>query len=166
MIAVNYPVHNPLHISPILVLVASLAGCGQQESTPATSQSVPEAAPAIAAPQAVAVAADDGEKTYKQVCMACHASGIAKAPKTGDAASWTKLFAEGQAVVTAHGWVGIRGMPAKGGRADLALEDFARATAFMARSAGGDWQNPDEAMMTAIRAEEVKRIAELKAKSL
>ena len=162
----NYPVHNPLHISPILVLLASLAGCGQQESTPATSQSVPEAAPAIAAPQAVAVAADDGEKTYKQVCMACHASGIAKAPKTGDAASWTKLFVEGQAVVTAHGWVGIRGMPAKGGRADLALEDFARATAFMARSAGGDWQNPDEAMMTAIRAEEVKRIAELKAKSL
>jgi hypothetical protein len=56
-------------------------------------------------------------------------------------------------------------MPAKGGRPDLSLEEFARATAWMARSAGGDWQDPDEAMMSTIRKEEAKRIEELKARS-
>lgn len=142
-----------------LVLVASLAACGRQDSPPATSQEAP-----TAAPLPVAAVADDGERTYREVCMVCHGTGVAGAPKTGDAEGWTKLLEEGQAVVTAHGWVGVRGMPAKGGRADLALEDFARATAWMARSAGGDWPNPDEAMMAAIRDEEVKRNAELAAR--
>jgi cytochrome c5 len=146
----------PIYLS--LVLAVSLAACGQQESPPTVSQETP-----TAAPQPVA-AADDGERTYREVCMACHATGVAGAPKTGDAEGWNKLLAEGQATVTAHGWVGVRGMPAKGGRADLALEDFARATAWMARSAGVDWPNPDEAMMATIRDEEVKRIAELQAR--
>jgi hypothetical protein len=35
----------------------------------------------------------------------------------------------------------------------------------MARSAGGDWQDPDEAMLSAIREEEAKRIEEMKAKA-
>lgn len=141
-----------------LVLAASLAACGERESPSTAGQEAPAAAP----PPVAAV--DDGERTYKQVCKSCHETGVINAPKVGDAEGWTKLLAEGQAIVTAHGWVGVRGMPAKGGRADLALEDFARATAWMARSAGGDWPNPDEAMMTAIRDEEAKRIAELQAR--
>lgn len=141
-----------------LVLAATLAACGQQESAPTASQETPAAAPPPVA------ATDDGERTYREICMACHATGVAGAPKTGDTEGWAKLFAEGQEIVTAHGWVGVRGMPAKGGRADLGLEDFARATAWMARSAGGDWQAPDEAMMATIRDEEVKRIAELQAR--
>ncbi len=141
-----------------LLLAVSLTACGQQESAPTASQESP-----VAAPPPVA-AADDGERTYREVCMVCHGSGVAGAPKTGDAEGWAKLIDEGQAVVTAHGWVGVRGMPAKGGRADLALEDFARATAWMARSAGGDWPSPDEAMMAAIRDEEAKRIEELRAR--
>ncbi|MBM4181754.1 MAG: cytochrome c5 family protein [Betaproteobacteria bacterium] len=137
----------------------SLTACGQQTSAPTASQETPDAAQ-----RQIAMESDDGERTYKQVCMACHASGVAGAPKTGDAEGWAKLLEEGQATVTAHGWVGVRGMPAKGGRADLALRDFARATAWMARSAGGDWPNPDDAMLAAIRDEEVKRIAELQAR--
>jgi hypothetical protein len=74
------------------------------------------------------------------------------------------LFKEGQHVVTAHGWVGQRGMPAKGGRADLPLEEFARAVAHMARAAGGNWKDPDAAMLDRIKAEEKKRIEELKVK--
>lgn len=135
-----------------LVFAVSLSACGKPESQPAASQ---EASPAARTP--VAAASDDGERTYKQVCKACHETGVIKAPKVGDAQVWAKLLVEGQAVVTAHGWVGVRGMPPKGGRADLSLEDFARATAWMARSAGGDWQEPDAAMLAAIRDEEGKR---------
>ncbi|MBM4180646.1 MAG: cytochrome c5 family protein [Betaproteobacteria bacterium] len=141
-----------------LVLAMSLAACEQRASPPAAGEDTPPAA----APKLAA--ADDGERTYQQVCKACHETGVINAPKVGDAAAWAKLLAEGQAIVTAHGWVGVRGMPPRGGRADLSLEDFARATAWMARSAGGDWQNPDAPMLAAIRAEEAKRVEALRAR--
>jgi len=151
--------------SPVLfsaVLALSLTACGQQESTPATSQAEPAS---VAVTEVAAPVLKSGEQVYKEVCMACHASGAANAPKTGDQDDWAKLIAEGQAVLTAHGWVGVRGMPPKGGRPSLGLEEFARATAWMARSAGGDWQDPDEEMMEEIREEEAKRIEDLKTRS-
>lgn len=113
---------------------------------------------------ALAQALNSGEQVYKEVCAACHAAGVANAPKFGDKKAWAPLIKEGQHVVTAHGWVGVRGMPPKGGRPDLRLEEFARAAAHMAKAAGGNWKEPDEAMMKRIRAEEQKRIAALKAK--
>lgn len=146
-----------VYLSPF-VLAVSLAACDQREDPPTASRETP------AAPPPLVTAADDGERTYKQVCKACHETGVINAPKVGDAAAWAKLLAEGQAIVTAHGWVGVRGMPPRGGRADLSLEDFARATAWMARSAGGDWRNPDEAMLAAIREEEAKRVEALRAR--
>ena len=104
-----------------------------------------------------------GEQVYKETCFACHATGAAGAPKFGDKKAWAPLFKEGQVEPTAHAWVGIRGMPAKGGRADLALEEFARAAAHMARAAGGDWKDPDARLLDRIRVEEKKRIDKLKA---
>jgi len=111
-----------------------------------------------------AQALKSGEQVYKEVCAACHTAGVANAPKLGDRKVWEPLISEGQAVLTAHGWVGVRGMPAKGGKADLPLEEFARATAFMARAARGNWQDPDTKMMESIREEEKKRIADLQKK--
>lgn len=105
-----------------------------------------------------------GEQVYTQVCFACHAMGVQNAPKFGDKTAWHPLLKEGQYVVTAHGWVGQGGMPARGGRADLSLEEFARAVAYMARAAGGNWKDPDTAMLGRIRKEENERIEELKAK--
>ena len=53
-----------------------------------------------------------GEQVYKEVCGACHTAGVANAPKLGDRKVWEPLISEGQAVLTAHAWVGVRGMPA------------------------------------------------------
>jgi len=103
-----------------------------------------------------------GEQVYKETCFACHASGAAGAPKFEDRKAWAPLIKEGQVEPTAHAWVGVRGMPAKGGRPDLALEEFARAAAYMARAAGGDWKDPDAKLLGRIRAEEKKRIEKLK----
>lgn len=94
--------------------------------------------------------------------MACHATGVEKAPKFGDRKAWAPLIREGQHVLTAHAWVGVRGMPAKGGRPDLPLEEFANATAYMARAAGGSWKDVDAKMLERIGAEEKKRLAKLK----
>lgn len=104
-----------------------------------------------------------GEAVYKETCFACHSTGVEKAPRFGDKQAWTPLIKEGQDVLTAHAWVGVRSMPPKGGKADLSLEEFTRATAFMARAAGGNWKDPDATLLSRIRVEEKKRIIQLKA---
>lgn len=105
-----------------------------------------------------------GEAVYQQVCRACHESGVAKAPKFGDREAWEDLIEEGQDVLTAHAWVGVRGMPPRGGEPSLTLAEFSRATAFMARAAGGDWRDPDARMLERIRHEEKKRLEEMEKK--
>jgi cytochrome c5 len=102
-------------------------------------------------------AAATGENTYKQVCAVCHQNGIAGAPKVGDKAKWAPLIKEGQVQLTAHGYVGVRGMPAKGGKADLSVADFAASLVFMVNQSGGSWQNPDAKKMAGINAEIVNR---------
>lgn len=109
-----------------------------------------------------APALKSGQQVYRETCVVCHGPGLANAPRPGDRPVWGKLMAEGQAVLTAHGWVGVRGMPAKGGRSDLSLEEFSRAVAWIARGSGGNWQDPDARMLERIRAEESKRIEQLK----
>jgi len=99
-----------------------------------------------------------GEEVYKGVCSACHAKGVAHAPKFKDRKAWQPLIAEGQAVLTGHAWIGVRAMPAKGGNPDLTLVEFARAVAFMTRHAGSDWKDPDPALMRKIMVESEKRL--------
>lgn len=106
-----------------------------------------------------AQAQQTGEAVYKSICMVCHAAGVANAPKFGDAKLWAPLIKEGQAVLTAHAWVGVRGMPPRGGNPNLSQEDFAKAVVFMANAGGAKWSDPDAKMMAAIQAEEKKRIA-------
>jgi len=103
-----------------------------------------------------------GENTYKLVCATCHTPGVAGAPKLGDKAKWSTLIKEGQVQITAHGYVGIRGMPAKGGKPDLSVKDFAASVVYMANQAGASWQNPDEAMMKKIDAEIQRLQAQLR----
>lgn len=100
-----------------------------------------------------------GEETYKAVCSTCHTQGVANSPKMGDAKAWGKLIKEGQVNLTADGYMGVRGMPARGGRADLGVADFANAVVYMANQSGGNWQNPDEAMLKKINARIDKRSA-------
>jgi hypothetical protein len=50
------------------------------------------------------------------------------------------------------------------GKADLGLEEFARAVAHMGRAAGAKWKDPDAAMLTRLKAAEKKRLDKLKSK--
>jgi cytochrome c5 len=60
---------------------------------------------------------------FTQTCDACHAQGIAGAPKTGDAAAWAPRIAQGKPVLYKHALEGFQGktgvMPPKGGRPDV-----------------------------------------------
>ena len=105
-----------------------------------------------------------GEETFQTVCATCHAQGLAGAPKVGDAKAWGKLIKEGQVNLTADGYMGVRAMPARGGRADLSVPDFANAVVYMANQSGGKWTSPNAAMLVQMEKEVVKREQVLKAK--
>jgi cytochrome c5 len=64
-------------------------------------------------------AGDKGEALYKQTCMACHAAGVAGAPKLGDKAAWGPRIAQGNDTLYTHALKGFQGkvgmMPPKGG---------------------------------------------------
>ena len=108
---------------------------------------------ALALSASFAYAEEVGERTYKQVCVSCHGMGVLNAPKFGDAAKWAPLIAEGQITLTAHGYVGIRGMPPKGGDPTLGVEGFADALVYMVNKAGGKWKSPDAGTLVAINKE-------------
>lgn len=106
-----------------------------------------------------------GEAVFQAVCASCHSTKVDKAPQLGDRVAWRPLLREGQVALSTQGWLGVRSMPAQGGQPDLALAEFARAVAYMARSAGGDWADPDEEMLEQIERRIAKRRAKLKAKA-
>lgn len=117
---------------------------------------------AFAGSPAVAQTLKSGEQVYTEVCAVCHATGVSGAPKFADKAAWKPLVAEGQHVLTAHAWVGVRAMPPRGGRPDLSLEEFSRATAYMARAAGAKWKDPTPKVLARIQKEEKQRIHQMK----
>jgi cytochrome c5 len=117
-----------------------------------------------AATTSFATFAEPGENTYKQVCAACHSSGVLNAPKFGDKTKWAPLIAEGQVILTAHAYVGVRSMPPKGGNPNLTVEGFSDAVAYMANKAGGNWKTPDAKTLAAINKEIQSRKAGLNQK--
>ena len=110
------------------------------------------------------VHAQSGENTYKQVCASCHGAGVLNAPKLGDKAKWAPLIAEGQVTLTAHGYVGVRAMPAKGGNPNLSIEGFADALVYMVNNSGGNWKSPNAQTIAAINKEVEARKAGLNKK--
>lgn len=110
------------------------------------------------------VFAEPGENTYKQVCAACHNSGVLNAPKFGDKAKWAPLIAEGQVIITAHAYVGVRAMPPKGGNPNLNIEGFSDALVYMVNRSGANWKSPDAKTLAAINKEIESRKAGLNQK--
>ncbi len=56
-----------------------------------------------------------GEQVYDLACAACHATGVANAPKFGDAAAWAPRLAKGLDALVTSAINGIGTMPARGG---------------------------------------------------
>jgi len=95
-------------------------------------------AAAIALLFAGAAQAQAGKAVYEKVCAACHAIGVIGAPKPGDAEAWKARLAKGMDAVVRNAIVGTpRGMPPKGGRADLTDAQIRSAVEFMVAGIGG-----------------------------
>lgn len=94
------------------------------------------AAPAAGAPQqAAATVNPSGEKLYKSVCFACHATGVANAPKFGDKAAWEPYIKTGMDAMVKVAMQGKPPMPPKGGAANASEDDIRAAVQYMVDAA-------------------------------
>ena len=77
----------------------------------------------------------DGKKVYEGLCQACHGTGAAGAPKTGDKGAWGSRIGQGKDTLFKHAIGGFTGksgvMPAKGGNPALSDEEVKAAVEHM-----------------------------------
>ena len=77
----------------------------------------------------------EGEKIYKKTCFACHATGVANAPKLEDKANWAPRIASGKDALYHSALNGKGVMPPKGGNMGLADEVVKAAVDYMVNQA-------------------------------
>ncbi|RBL86508.1 cytochrome c5 family protein, partial [Streptomyces cavourensis] len=105
-------------------------------SAPAPAPAPAAAAAAAPAPaQATAAVNPAGEKLYKSVCFACHATGVANAPKFGDKAAWDPYIKTGMDAMVKVAMQGKPPMPPKGGAANASEDDIRAAVQYMVDAA-------------------------------
>jgi cytochrome c5 len=136
-------------ITIIILLATYVTGhtVGGAGSTSMTAEAVAERLKPIGtvalAEAAGSKALQTGEGVFKASCMACHGTGVAGAPKAGDAGAWGPRIKQGFDTLVKHATEGFKAMPAKGGNADLDPVEVARAVAYMANQGGGKFKEPD-----------------------
>jgi cytochrome c5 len=124
-------------VARAVVYLANQSGANFKEPAAATSaaekappmgdakpsvQATPPAAAAKPAEKAVAVddkQSGDGKSVYESACAACHASGLAGAPKAGDKSQWAPRISQGADILYASAIKGKGAMPPKGGNPSL-----------------------------------------------
>lgn len=73
----------------------------------------------------------DGPTVYNSVCGACHASGAAGAPKTGDKAAWASRLGQGKETLYKSAIAGKNAMPPKGGASSLSDGEIKAAVDYL-----------------------------------
>jgi cytochrome c5 len=100
----------------------------QQAQAPAPPK---EEAKAPAAQAKPAAAAADGKAVYDKVCFACHAQGLAGAPKPGDKAAWAPRIKQGTPTLVESVIKGKGAMPPKAGSPALTDAEIRAGVDFM-----------------------------------
>ena len=127
------PVAAAAAAAPMAAAPAAPAPAAPMPTAPAAAAAA--AAPvAVAAVAAAAASSDAGKKLYDTNCMACHAAGVAGAPKFGDKAVWAPRIATGMDTLYASAIKGKNAMPAKGG-SGASDDDVKAAVQYMVAAA-------------------------------
>ncbi len=92
------PADSAAPAAPSAEVLAAVAAANKQTAAPAAA-SAAGAVPAL----------------YTQACAACHASGVAGAPKLGDKAAWAPRVGQGVDTLVSHVIAGKGAMPPRGG---------------------------------------------------
>ena len=116
----------PEPAAPVAAASAAAASAAVASATPPVATAAmatpakdapPQATAVAAAPAAAKADAGTPPALYAQICSACHAVGVAGAPKFGDKAAWAPRIAQGIDALTASVVKGKGAMPPKGGSA-------------------------------------------------
>ena len=83
-----------------------------------------------------------GEEVYKVQCTACHAAGLAGAPKTGDTSAWAARINTGYDALLNSALKGKGAMGAQGG-GEYNDTEIGRAVVYLTNVAGGKFAIPD-----------------------
>ena len=121
---------------------AQSPGAGSGAPAQAPAKKADAAAPTAPAAGSSSLTADGssavnpmGEKLYKTACFACHASGVAGAPKFGDKAAWAPFIAAGEDAMVQVALSGKGAMPPKGGAPNASEDDIRAAVRYMVNAA-------------------------------
>ncbi|MBX3599063.1 MAG: cytochrome c5 family protein [Rubrivivax sp.] len=82
-----------------------------------------------------------GEQVYNAQCAACHAAGVAGAPKFGDNGAWAPRIATGYEALLNSVIKGKGAMAAQGG-GDASDFELGRAVVYLINSSGGSLPEP------------------------
>jgi cytochrome c5 len=120
--------------------LAPVAKLAVDPNAPKAAPAAPAAAPVAPAaippaPAAGAGGADAGKATYDATCAACHATGVAGAPKAGDKAAWAARLKEGKPHLYEHAIKGKGAMPPKGGNTSLSDDAVKAAVDYLVATA-------------------------------
>jgi cytochrome c5 len=106
------------------------------EAAKSAADQVAAATGSAATAVAAATTGKDGEEVYKGVCFACHSTGVANAPKVGDAAAWTERAKRGMDSLMETSIKGKGAMPARGGNPSISDADLRNAIQWMLENSG------------------------------
>ena len=88
----------------------------QQQAQGAPAEAKPAPAPAKPAPESKPAAGSaEGKAVYDKICFACHAQGLAGAPKLGDKTAWGPRIQQGMNTLVQSVTQGKGAMPPKAG---------------------------------------------------
>ena len=134
-------------VVPIFVIIGLVKFVTSSETTgPGTGN--PEMAKAVRLQKVGTIEIRDanrplrgGEEVYKSQCAACHATGVAGAPKFQDTAAWGPRLKQGLDTLVHSALAGKGAMAAQGG-GEFNDTEIARGVVYMANAAGGSFPEP------------------------
>jgi cytochrome c5 len=83
-----------------------------------------------------------GKQVVDALCISCHGTGNAGAPRIGDQKAWAPLIAKGLTALSKTAMTGTGNMPSHGGNMKLTDIEVERAITYMVNQSGGHWTEP------------------------
>jgi cytochrome c5 len=135
----------------IIVMLASWVNSGPRDGAGSNAMSKESIAARIKPVAELALkgaggakALKTGAEVYAGQCAACHAAGLAGAPKFGDAGAWAARIKTGYDALVGSALKGKGAMAAQGG-GDYEDTEIARAVVHMANAGGAKFAEPKDA---------------------
>lgn len=124
---------SDIEVTRAVVYMANQSGANWQEpeSKPAPAAATAAATSSVATTAPAKTDATKGKAVYEANCVACHAAGVAGAPKAGDKVAWSPRLKGGMDALYANSIKGKNAMPPKGGNLSLADADVRAAVDYL-----------------------------------